>query len=133
MARSIHPPSVIVVEDESLIRMLLVDVLTEAGFDVVEASRADEAQDILHANAAEIDVIFTDIHMPGPMNGLDLAGHAQLHWPWISVLVASGKTPPGQVPANSRFIPKPYVLGEVVSKVQKLTACRQPWAHPPKP
>jgi DNA-binding NtrC family response regulator len=116
--------NVIVVEDECLIRMLLVETLTEAGFVVIEAARADDALEILQSKASEVDVVVTDIHMPGQMNGLDLANHASCHWPWISVLMASGKAPPkpGEIPGNTRFLPKPYALEEVVTQVQKMVA-----------
>jgi two-component system, response regulator PdtaR len=118
------PVSIVVVEDETLIRMLLVETLNDAGFAVMEAARADEALEILQAKAPEIGVVVTDIHMPGQMNGLDLAQYASRHWPWISVLMASGKAPPKlqELPPNTHFIPKPYALEQVVTQVQKMVA-----------
>jgi CheY-like chemotaxis protein len=83
MGTAPSPLRVVIVEDEPLIRMLLADTLEEAGFAVIEAGRADMALNLLKAKAEEVHVVMTDIHMPGPMTGLDLARHAREHWPWI--------------------------------------------------
>ena len=120
------PLRVVIVEDEPLIRMLLADTLEEAGFAVIEAGRADEALKVLKARAEEVHVVMTDIHMPGPMTGLDLARYAREHWPWITVLVASGRAVParGDLPADTRFILKPYSLGDVVTTIHELISQR---------
>jgi CheY-like chemotaxis protein len=117
-------PVVVVVEDEVLIRMLAVETLTDAGFAVLEAEHATKALSYLEANAAGIDLLFTDIHMPGEMNGLGLAQHARTHWPWIKQLITSGRGEPVSqgMPPGSRFLPKPYDLDNVVAHVQALTA-----------
>jgi CheY-like chemotaxis protein len=114
---------VLVVEDEAMIRMLAVDTLTDAGFEVVEAVHGDQALSILQTHADQIHLIFSDIHMPGTLDGLALVQHAQSHWPWIWTILTSGQSQPAshQMPPGSRFIPKPYALEAVVNHVQELT------------
>ena len=82
---------VLVAEDDTLIRMMAVDALTDAGFAVIEVGHADDALNILSAQSAKVRALFTDIHMPGTMTGLELAHHVRGNWPWIALLVASGK------------------------------------------
>ena len=115
--------TVVVAEDEALIRMLAVDVLVEAGFLVIEASHAAEALAALQVRAGQTHLLFTDIHMPGLMNGLELAHHVQRHWPWIALLIASGEFSPAadELPAGSRFLPKPYDLEHVVAHARAMT------------
>ena len=113
---------VLVAEDEFLIRLVVAEALTEAGFDVVEAEHADEAIVHLHANPKGIAVLFTDIHMPGSLDGLALAHLARSHFPRIGVLVASGRGRPSlsDLPSGSRFVPKPYDTESVVNHVREL-------------
>jgi DNA-binding NtrC family response regulator len=117
-------PFVMVVEDEPLIRWTVVDVLTEAGFAVIEAGHADAALAILEAEGCKVQALFTDIDMPGSMNGLQLAYRARQNWPSLALLVASGKVrlAPHQLPPKSRFLPKPYDLDAVVTHVRELIA-----------
>jgi CheY-like chemotaxis protein len=114
---------VIVAEDELLIRMMATDALTSAGFDVIEVDDADAALTILHARAAEICALFTDVNMPGAMDGMGLARHASATWPWIRLLVASGKARPQSqdLPSGCRFLPKPYDPDRLVRHIQDLT------------
>lgn len=118
-----HLPVVILVaEDDTLIRMMAVDALTDAGFSVIEAAHADDALSILTARADAVRALFTDIHMPGELNGLALAHHVRGHWPWIALLVASGKARPTaeEMPAGTRFLSKPYDPNHVVRHVREL-------------
>src|SRR3978361_1235436 len=85
---------VVVAEDEALTRLVAADALTDAGFLVIEAEHAEQALTILQAQGIGVHALFTDIHMPGVLDGLQLAHHAHLHWPWIGVLIASGKARP---------------------------------------
>ena len=73
-------------------------------------------------SSSDIQVLFTDVHMPGEMDGLALAHHARLHWPWIKVLVASGKARPGatELHPGSLFLEKPYTFQHVVDRVSAL-------------
>jgi|ERR1700722_18386988 CheY-like chemotaxis protein len=120
------PKIVVVVEDEFLIRELAVDVLTEAGFRVIEACHAEQALSILERQAEGVCVLFTDIDMPGHMDGLQLAHHAHHHWPWICLLVASGLAAPtkGDLPPGSRFLPKPYDPVHAIKHIQELVGSR---------
>jgi two-component system, response regulator PdtaR len=118
------PVVVIVVEDEPLIRMILTEALLEDGFDVLEATHAREAVMILEAEAIRIHVLFTDVNMPGDMDGLALAHHARAHWPWISLLVTSGRAYPkaNAMPDGTRFIAKPYELDHVIRHIREMHA-----------
>ena len=114
-------PVVLVVEDELLIRMA-VDMVRAAGFDAVEASDADEAIDIL-TSRFDIAVVFTDIQMPGSMDGLRLAAAVRNRWPPIKIITASGHVRVGDddLPSGSRFLPKPYSGREVAAQLKELT------------
>ena len=81
---------VVVAEDDPLILMAIADHLTEEGFQVLEARHADEALAILALDPAVIHVLFTDVWMPGDMDGIALSHHVKAHWPWIGRLVTSG-------------------------------------------
>jgi len=101
-------PLLLVVEDELLVRMDLVDLAEEAGFTTLEAGSAAEAMDILeHRN--DIQVLFTDIRMPGEMDGLALAHTVRERWPQTTIVICSGNEPPAadELPANVTFMPKP--------------------------
>jgi CheY-like chemotaxis protein len=114
---------VLIVEDELLIRMNAVEMIEEAGFEVVEAARADEAVAILEARF-DITVVFTDIQMPGSMDGLKLAAAVRDRWPPIKILATSGhvKLVPGDLPQGSRFLPKPYRPAEITKVLRELIA-----------
>lgn len=100
--------TVLVVEDEPLILMDMVEELTDRGFDVLEAHSAAQALKILAAHA-EIRILFTDVDMPGGMDGLMLAKAVRDRWPPIAIVVTSGHRSVSQndMPANSRFCEKP--------------------------
>jgi CheY-like chemotaxis protein len=107
--RSHNAATVLVVEDEALIRLCMIGVLSEAGFKVLEATNAQKAIDILRAEAPRIDVLFTDVNIPGPRNGIELAHFVTLHWPRIALLVTSGTAPAAaDLPLGSSFLQKPY-------------------------
>ena len=114
---------VLIVEDEFLIRMDAVDMIRAAGFEVVEAANADEAILILE-DRLDITVVFTDIHMPGSMDGLKLAAAIRGRWPPIKIVATSGraKVTDDDLPTGSRFLPKPYSAREIVGTLRELTA-----------
>ena len=116
------PYTAVVAEDEELIRYIAAEALRDAGFIVLEAEHAAAALKHLHAQAATIHVLFTDIHMPGDMDGLLLAHHTSSTWPWIAVLITSGRSPPAahQMPARSRFLPKPYQPDTLLTHLREL-------------
>ena len=113
---------VLVVEDDPLILMTAAEALREAGFTVVEAETADEAAAILRTAADQVRVVFSDIEMPGSMNGLTLARIVSDAWPAISVVLTSGRlTPcPSTLPDRARFVAKPYDLGHVATLIVEL-------------
>src|SRR6195952_4892952 len=108
-------PVVLIVEDEFLLRMNTAEMIGEAGFDVVEAGNADEAIAILEARP-DIHVVFTDVQMPGSMDGLKLARFVRGRWPPIKIVATSGFVNVGKddLPAGSRFLTKPYRPEQVV-------------------
>jgi CheY-like chemotaxis protein len=119
----IKRPVVLIVEDEFLIRMDAVDMIRSAGFDVVEAENADQAVLILE-DRTDITVVFTDVQMPGSMNGLKLAAAIRGRWPPIKIVATSGilKISEDDLPPGSRFLPKPYSPSEIVGTLQEFTA-----------
>jgi CheY-like chemotaxis protein len=112
---------ILIVEDELLIRMNAVEMIEEA-FEVVEAASADEAISILEGRL-DITVVFTDIQMPGSMDGLKLAVAVPHRWPPIKIVATSGqvKLCPGDLPAGGRFLPKPYSPAEIMKTLRELT------------
>jgi CheY-like chemotaxis protein len=117
-------PVVLIVEDESLLRMNAAEMIGDAGFDVVEAANADEAIAILEARP-DIHVVFTDIQMPGSMDGLKLAGFVRGRWPPIKIVATSGFVSVGKddLPEGSRFLAKPYRPAQIVAALRELTNC----------
>jgi CheY-like chemotaxis protein len=115
-------PVVLLVEDELLVRMAAADDLQDAGFHVLEAANADVALAVLEAYSDDVRVLFTDIDMPGSMNGLDLVESVQQRWPHISLLISSAYHKPhsGQLPDEGRFMPKPYSSEDVVQQIREL-------------
>lgn len=113
--------AVLIVEDEALIRISAVELVEEAGYEALEASNADEAIRILEARA-DIRLIFTDVDMPGSMDGLKLAHFVRDRWPPIRMVVASGLqiVAESQLPAGSRFFRKPYQPGSILAAFAEL-------------
>src|ERR1700712_335619 len=116
-------PVVLIVEDEFLLRMNAVDMIVAAGFDAVEAANADEAIEILE-NRTDITVVFTDIQMPGSMDGLKLAQAVRGRWPPIKIVTTSGhvNVREADLPEGGRFLSKPYSPRQVASILRELTA-----------
>lgn len=100
---------VLVVEDSVIIRMGAVDLVQSAGYEALEASNADEAIRILESRA-DIDLVFTDVQMPGTMDGIKLSHYIHNRWPPVKLIVASGKAilEESNLPEGSRFFSKPY-------------------------
>jgi two-component system, response regulator PdtaR len=111
---------VVVVEDELLIRMAALGALADAGFEIVEAEHAAEALLVLQRRSNNVHALFTDIHMPGVMDGAALAHHARKNWPWMAILVTSARTISHPLPDGSRFLPKPYEPGHVVHHLREM-------------
>ncbi len=111
--------TVLVVEDEFLIRLNIVDELKIKGFYVLAASNADEAISILETRQ-DIHLLFTDSDMPGSMDGLKLAAFVRDRWPPVKIIVTSGKNSSPQVPVKAIFIPKPYMAPHVIETIMAL-------------
>ncbi len=112
---------VLVVEDEPLLRMLAVDVVETAGFEAVEAANADVAVAILESRT-DIRIVFTDIDMPGSMDGIKLAAAIRNRWPPIEIIITSGQVSPKDVllPERAVFFSKPYNTDKVVKVMQAM-------------
>src|SRR5437763_726527 len=112
-------PNVLVVEDEMVLRMRAVDIVEDAGFRPVEAVNADEAISILEARS-DISLLFTDIQMPGSMDGLKLAHAVHDRWPAIKIILVSGQVNPSEAerPVDSRFFGKPLHVEEMTAQLQ---------------
>ena len=116
------PVVVLLVEDELLIRLCAGEALADAGFAVIEAGHAHEAIAILEREHDTVGVVFTDVQMPGTLDGVALAHHTRRHWPWIGLLIASAQPRPalGALPEGSRFLGKPYGLAHAIQHVRQL-------------
>jgi CheY-like chemotaxis protein len=113
---------ILIVEDEFLIRTYATEVIRDAGFEVIEASDADEAIVILESRT-DIRVVFTDIHMPGTMDGLKLAHAVRDRWPPVHIIATSGRYAfrEGDLPTGATFFRKPYSPEKVANTLVALT------------
>jgi CheY-like chemotaxis protein len=102
-------PLVLMVEDEALVRLSGAGILIDAGFRTIEAVNGAEALQILEGDA-DVQLLFTDVNMPGPIDGFALARQVYNRWPNIGIMIASGRSMPtfNQLPAGCRFYRKPY-------------------------
>lgn len=112
---------ILIVEDETLVRMHGCDMLESAGFDVLEAESADEAVKVLEEHD-DVHLLFSDIDMPGSMDGLELAALVYRRWPRIGLLITSGHRRPeaSAIPQDGRFLAKPWQEGAVVQHVRAI-------------
>ena len=114
-----EPISVLVVEDDFLVRMSIVDSLEDAGFKAVEAGSASVAIGVLESRS-DITVVFTDIEMPGSMDGLALSHYVRRRWPPTIIVISSGQRRPRQdeMPRDVEFISKPYHSARLANVLQ---------------
>lgn len=112
---------ILIIEDEPIIRMTVADDFVAAGFEVLEASNADEALAILESER-QITAIFSDIDMPGSMDGLELAWLVRDRWPPVQIILTSGHKKPQtrELPDRVHFFPKPYLHQTVISALKSL-------------
>lgn len=112
----------LVVEDEPLLRMMAVDLAEDAGFQVVEAANADDAVGILEKRS-DVRIVFTDIDMPGGMDGMRLAACIRDRWPPIDIIMTSGYSSPdpAALPARTEFFSKPYRHEQVTAAMRRMT------------
>lgn len=123
---AMHRQTIIVVEDEPMNRLIAVDVLEEAGFEVIDFSRADEA--LTYAETAQsVSALFTDINVPGDRDGIELACEFARRWPETVVLVTSGRYGmhrPIELPESSLYLTKPWRGRDVVSLLRSSLGAR---------
>jgi two-component sensor histidine kinase/DNA-binding NarL/FixJ family response regulator len=121
MASAPAPTNVLVVEDEMVLRMRAVDIVEDAGFTAVEAVNADEALAILEERS-DIALLFSDIQMPGSMDGLKLAHAVHARWPSIKIILVSGqiKLSDAEKPANSLYFGKPLVVKQMIAELRAM-------------
>lgn len=111
--------TILVVEDDVLIRLRICEDLASEGYEVLTAARADEAIKILESRD-DITTVFTDIHMPGSMDGLKLAAAVRDRWPPVNIVITSGRVRPraDEMPTDSVFLGKPYQTAHVVKALR---------------
>jgi CheY-like chemotaxis protein len=116
-------PVILVVEDEALVRFAAVGMLEDAGFRMIEAVNGDQALELLTADS-DVQLLFTDVTMPGAIDGLALARQVRDRWPHIAIMVASAKQVPHaeELPTGCRFEQKPYSPDTVVRHARELTS-----------
>jgi CheY-like chemotaxis protein len=116
-------PVILIVEDDPFVRMLAVEFVNDAGFETLEAGDADQAIAILES-CSGIAVLFTDIRMPGSMDGLKLALVVSDRWPAIQILIASGhvRLRQADLPPKGRFLGKPYCAAAMVAELHSLVS-----------
>jgi DNA-binding NtrC family response regulator len=125
MTTTARQPNVLLVEDEEFLRALASDRLRDEGFRVLEAAAAADAIALLEEHP-EIDVLFTDVDMPGPVDGLGLAAQARRRRPHLHVIMTSGQwtATTADVPEGAMFVQKPYSLEAVARLVKALVKAR---------
>lgn len=121
MTRPGPTPIVLIVEDEMVLRMRAVDIVEDAGFTPIEAVSADQAMQVLESRD-DISLLFTDIQMPGSMDGLMLAHAVHSRWPHIKIVLVSGQIAVTEAdkPQDSRFFPKPLEIHQMALELQKM-------------
>jgi CheY-like chemotaxis protein len=112
---------VLVVEDEPFVRLNAAITLEDEGFEVIEAATARAGLALLEKGNGEVDALFTDVDMPGDMNGLELAGIVHHRWPHIALVITSGVVrEPSVLPGQGIFLAKPYPNSAPVQIIRKL-------------
>jgi two-component system, response regulator PdtaR len=114
-------PVVLVVEDEVLLRWTAIAIIEEAGFDVVEAGTGIEAISLLEKRD-DIRTVFTDVEMPGSINGIKLAHLIRTRWPTINIIATSGRfrIRGDDLPVGARFLHKPYAVVHLTNTLKEL-------------
>ena len=123
--RALQPRTVVVVEDEFIVRDHAVALLEEQGFPIEDFATADEALTFLEGSAGKVFALFTDVRTPGVLDGVGLAQVANERWPWIRIMVASAfaLADIDALPPDATFVRKPWLPLEVITTVSN-------WADP---
>ena len=123
-----NPLVILLVEDEVLVRMVAADVLEDAGFTVLESTNAEEALRLLETSPdVQVLFMFTDVNMPGALDGLGLAQTVHERTPGVGILIGSGRVrpDPGELPPGTRFIAKPYASSALTDAVRAVARGQQ--------
>lgn len=119
-------PTVLVVEDEVLVRMVIADYLRECGYRVYEAVNAAEALAVLQSPEVSVDIVFSDVQMPGEMDGFGLARWIRANKPDVQVILTSGVERSAEIAATlcevGPLLEKPYPPQDVVDRIRQLAA-----------
>jgi CheY-like chemotaxis protein len=120
MDQAARQQAILVVEDEALVRMLAVDALAETGLQLYEAGDADEALAVLKEHP-DVALVFTDINMPGKLDGISLVQRIHKLWPKVELIVTSGRERllDRQLPDHGSFLAKPYRVSQLIDLVRK--------------
>jgi DNA-binding response OmpR family regulator len=108
---------VLIVEDEILVRIIVAEAMREAGMRVIEAGNADEAMEHLRVGN-RVDFVFTDVELPGSMNGFELARRLRAEFPEVRLLMTSGRLPARMTASLQPFIAKPYDIVDVIARIR---------------
>ena len=113
---------VLVVDDEVFARLFAVQIFLDEGFTVLEASDAEEGLEVLESND-DVGLLFTDISMPGEMDGLDLIARVRHERPDLSFVATSGQVMPADelLPLGARFLPKPYTAHALMTAIREVS------------
>jgi CheY-like chemotaxis protein len=113
---------ILVVEDDPMVRAVAVDTLEDDGFEVIEAPTGDHALRVLQERT-DIDVLLTDVEMPGSTDGFQLARTGRDMYPRLVIIVVSGGVRSGfsGMAPDARFVPKPYTLRRIIGMIQEMT------------
>jgi CheY-like chemotaxis protein len=115
------PLIAVVAEDQVQVRTLAAEVLQDEGFVTFMAEDALAALNICTSHPEAIDVLLTDVHMPGPMDGLELAHHVRKRWPWIDIIVIAGAfLRQDQLPEGARLLPQPCDTQRMVDVIRQM-------------
>lgn len=118
-SQSVGQAVVLIVEDEPLVRMMVIELFEDEGFEVLEASNADQALSVF-GQREDVALLFTDVEMPGSIDGYGLARWVHANRPEVKTMIVSGRALPraGDIPDGAAFIGKPYDHDDVMRRVQ---------------
>jgi CheY-like chemotaxis protein len=121
---SVLPPTILVVEDEILVRWVIAEHLRECGYRVIETGSGDEALDVLRRTGLTVDVVFSDVRMPGTIDGLALAQWIRRERPAIKIVLTSGfikfADAAEALRDDAALIAKPYAMGDIERRIEAL-------------
>jgi len=114
---------VLIVEDEPLVRMMVIELFEDEGFEVLEAADGDQALAIFRERR-DVGLLFTDVEMPGSLDGYALARWAEVNRPAVKTVIVSGRAMPraGDLPEGAAFVGKPYDHDDVMRRIQTMMA-----------